>query len=102
MPQTTILFFRKPNEGAPVWAWLQELRKLNPKAYAKCLVRVRRLAEMGHELRRPEADVLRDGIYELRARLGTVNYRLLYFFHAAPWQFLHMQLRKKMRFPKSR
>jgi hypothetical protein len=36
---------------------------------------------MGHELRRPEADLLRDGIYELRARLGTVNYRLLYFFH---------------------
>lgn len=36
---------------------------------------------MGHELRRPEADLLRDGIYELRARLGTVNYRILYFFH---------------------
>jgi phage-related protein len=36
---------------------------------------------MGHELRRPEADLLRDGIYELRARLGTVNYRVLYFFH---------------------
>ena len=41
----------------------------------------RRLAELGHELRRPEADLLRDGIYELRARLGTVNYRILYFFH---------------------
>ena len=25
--------------------------------------------------------MLRDGIYELRARLGTVNYRILYFFH---------------------
>jgi len=37
--------------------------------------------ELGHELRRPEADLLRDGIYELRARLGTVNYRILYFFH---------------------
>jgi phage-related protein len=36
---------------------------------------------MGHELRRPEADLLRDGIYELRARLGSVNYRILYFFH---------------------
>ena len=32
-------------------------------------------------MRRPEADLLRDGIYELRAKLGTVNYRLLYFFH---------------------
>ena len=36
---------------------------------------------MGHELRRPEADFLRDGIYELRSRSGTVNYRILYFFH---------------------
>jgi len=27
------------------------------------------------------ADLLRDGVYELRARFGTVNYRLLYFFH---------------------
>jgi phage-related protein len=25
--------------------------------------------------------LLRDEIYELRARLGTVNYRILYFFH---------------------
>ena len=37
--------------------------------------------ELGHELRRPEADLLRDGIYELRVRLGSVNYRMLYFFH---------------------
>ena len=36
---------------------------------------------LGHELRRPEADLLRDGIYELRIRLGTINYRLLYFLH---------------------
>ncbi len=39
------------------------------------------LAALGHELRRPHADLLRDGIYELRARVGRVNYRLLYFFH---------------------
>jgi len=57
------------------------MRARNPKAYAKCVVRVHRLAELGHELRRPEADLLRDGIYELRARLGTINYRILYFFH---------------------
>jgi phage-related protein len=35
----------------------------------------------GHELRRPEADYLRDDIYEPRSRLGSVNYRVLYFFH---------------------
>jgi hypothetical protein len=36
---------------------------------------------MGHELRRPESDFLRDGIYELRVRLGRKNSRMLYFFH---------------------
>ena len=33
-----------------------------------------------HELRRPHADLLRDGVYELRAKAGRVNYRILYFF----------------------
>jgi len=81
MPQTRLLFFQDADGAAPVWEWLKDLRAENPKAYAKCLVRIRRLVELGHELRRPEADLLRDGIYELRARLGTVNYRILYFFH---------------------
>jgi hypothetical protein len=81
MPQTRLLFFQDANGTAPVWEWLKDLRVRNPKAYAKCVVRIRRLAELGHELRRPEADLLRDGIYELRARLGTVNCRILFFFH---------------------
>ena len=33
------------------------------------------------KLRRPEADYLRDDIYELRASYQGVNYRMLYFFH---------------------
>jgi hypothetical protein len=81
MPQTRLLFFQDTDGAAPVWEWLKDLRAGNPKAYAKCVVRIRCLVELGHELRRPEADFLRDGIYELRARLGTVNYRMLYFFH---------------------
>src|SRR5271165_7167184 len=81
MPQAKLLFFRDATGAAPVWEWLKDLRTSNPKVYAKCVVRIRRLVELGHELRRPEADLLRDGIYELRARLGTVNYRILYFFH---------------------
>jgi phage-related protein len=81
MPQTKLLFFQDADGISSVWEWLKDLRRKNPRAFAKCLVRVRRLAGMGHELRRPEADLLRDGIYELRARFGTVNYRLLYFFY---------------------
>ena len=39
------------------------------------------LSQFGHELRRPAVDFLRDGIYELRAKQGHVQYRILYFFH---------------------
>lgn len=81
MPRTALLFYQDADGAAPVWEWLRELRSKQPKAYAKCVVRLRRLAEFRHELRRPEADLLQEGIYEPRARLGTVNYRILYFFH---------------------
>lgn len=54
---------------------------LPPKAQDKCIVKIERLKETGHELRRPEADYLRDKIYELRAALQGIQYRILYFFH---------------------
>ena len=99
MPQTRLLFFQNADGAAPVWEWLKDLRAGNPKAYAKCVVRIRRLTELGHELRRPEADLLRDGIYELRARLGTVNYRILYFFHGRNVAVLAHALTKEDEIP---
>jgi hypothetical protein len=47
---------------------------------AKCLAQVRLLRSQGHELRRPIADFLREGIYELRPTYQGVHYRILYFF----------------------
>jgi hypothetical protein len=41
---------------------------------------IAQLEMLGHELRRPVADFLRDGIYELRPTYQGVNYRILYFF----------------------
>ena len=78
MPTTRVLLYRERDGRVPLLKWLDSLTE---KARAKCLVRVERLAEEGHELRRPEADYLRDGIYELRAKHAGVNYRMLYFFH---------------------
>ncbi len=54
---------------------------MNSKAWANCRARIVLLSQTGHELRRPAADFLRDGIYELRAKQGHVQYRILYFFH---------------------
>ena len=77
MGAVTVAFYRD-NDGVAALEWLE---KLPDRAYVKGFVRIERLAELGHELRRPEADYLRDGIYELRWALGHVPYRLLYFFH---------------------
>lgn len=78
MPRTDVLIFAEDDGSAPLLNWLDTLPS---KAQDKCLVRIERLGELGHELRRPDADLLRDAIYELRARLQSVNYRMLYFFH---------------------
>ncbi|MCK6458843.1 MAG: type II toxin-antitoxin system RelE/ParE family toxin [Planctomycetes bacterium] len=44
-------------------------------------MRIERLAALGHELRRPEAARVAGNLYELRARCGRVNYRILFCFH---------------------
>ncbi len=78
MPHTKVIFYKDDDGSVPVLDWLKTLPS---KAVAKCLVKIERLGELGHELRRPEADLLRDQIYELRIGLQGINYRVLYFFH---------------------
>jgi phage-related protein len=80
MPKTKVILYCEEDGSCPVLDWLQELPE---KAQDKCFLRLERLRELGHELLRPEADFLRDGIYELRASLRGVNYRILYFFHGS-------------------
>src|SRR5947209_3524706 len=79
MPKTNVILFREADGRVPFLDWFGEIP---PKAQDKCRVRLERLQELGHELRRPEADLLRDGIYELRVGIQRINYRMLYFFHA--------------------
>src|ERR1700722_17211742 len=76
MPQSEVIFYR---EGGAVFVreWLKDLPN---KVQRKCLTFIARLEMEGHELRRPIADFLRDGIYELRPTYQGVNYRILYFF----------------------
>lgn len=78
MPEVQVVFYREDEGTVPVLDWIDSLQK---RAKAKCIVRIQRLREQGHELRRPEADYLGDGIYELRVGLQGMNYRILYFFH---------------------
>ena len=81
MPQTELLVYQDESRRVPLELWLNDLERTEPKAYVACLVRIQQLQQSGYELRRPAADFLRDGIYELRAKRGRVHYRILYFFH---------------------
>lgn len=78
MASVIIHLYREENGDVPFLEWFESIPS---KARANCLVRLERLQEMGNELRRPEADYLRDAIYELRIRHRRLNYRILYFFH---------------------
>ena len=99
MPKTELIFYRDDRGQAPVVEWLRELRRKDRKAYAKCNARIQVLAQLGHELRRPMADYLRDGIHELRIRHGHVNYRILYFFHGQALAILAHGLTKEDEVP---
>jgi hypothetical protein len=99
MPKINVAFFREADGQAPVANWLRDLMKTTEKAWAHCRARIEMLAQFGHELRRPAADYLRDDIYELRAKQGHVQYRILYFFHERQVAILAHSLTKEDTIP---
>src|SRR3989442_10157762 len=58
MPQPEVIFY-KEDESVLVRDWL---RRLPTKAQRKCLTYIAQLEMQGHDLRRPVADFLRDGV----------------------------------------
>lgn len=74
----SVILYSDANKSAPLLAWLDALPE---KARLACIARIELLAHFGHQLRRPHAENLGDGIWELRAKVGGINYRILYFFH---------------------
>lgn len=75
--KTTVVVYKETDGAVPLRDWLKQQPE---KVQDKCLAGIKTLAELGYQLRRPLADYLRDGIYELRTRQGHVNYRILYAF----------------------
>jgi hypothetical protein len=78
VPEIRVIFYQEKDGTVPLLMWLDGLSE---KVQLKCLGRIERLKQEGHALRRPEADFLRDKIYELRIGFQGINYRMLYFFH---------------------
>jgi phage-related protein len=97
--ETQVLFYCEVDGTAPVLEWLDDLSPTRPPRVNKCVEAISRLATFGHKLRRPTADLLQDGVYELRARVGSVNLRVQYFFHGRDVAVLTHALTKERAIP---
>ena len=78
MPAVEVIYFKDERGQAPVLEWIDTL---SDEAEAAIADRVERLEQQGFQLSQVHAHQLRDGIYELRARVGKSRYRVFYFFH---------------------
>jgi len=96
VPRTRVVFYKDREDNVPVLEWLDGLPA---RIQDKCVVKIERLRELGHELRRPEADLLRNGVYELRVGREGMNYRILYFFHGRVAAVLAHGLTKEQEVP---
>jgi phage-related protein len=99
MPATDVRLYQEEDGTIPVLEWLKELQRKNRPAFEKCLFLLNLLEEFGSELRRPRADFLRDGVYELRTQVRNVNYRLLYGFIGKDVALLAHALTKTAKVP---
>ena len=77
MPKYQVLFFEKENGKAPAEDFI---KALDPKMSAKIYRLFRMISANGPELREPYSKHLDDGIFELRAKVGSDITRMLYFF----------------------
>lgn len=71
------IFFEKDDGSCPVEEFLLSLDK---KMRAKLTKEIALLQDVGNELREPYSKHLEDGIFELRAKIGSDISRVLYFF----------------------
>jgi phage-related protein len=69
------------------------------KVRAKIAKWVQLLQEEGPDLKRPYADMLRDGIRELRVSFGHLDIRLLYFIEGTVIVITHGFLKKTWQTP---
>ena len=77
MPRIQVILYDLPNGDIPV---AQFIDSLDLKMQAKVLRTIAILQENGTDLRLPYSEHLEDGIFELRAKVGSNISRVLYFF----------------------
>lgn len=84
MQEFEVIFYDKEDGTVPAQEFILSLDK---KMRAKMLRTISILADNGTELREPYSKTLGDGIFELRAKVGSDISRVLYFFFV-DWQVI--------------
>lgn len=77
MSDFQVEFYALPNGDKPAKEFIKGLDK---KMRAKVLRTIETLEDMGNQLREPYSKHLDDGIFELRAKVGSDISRVMYFF----------------------
>jgi len=77
MANYQVVFYRTKSGTVPAEDFINSL---NPKMSAKIYRLLVMISENGPELREPYSKCLEDGIFELRAKVGSDISRVLYFF----------------------
>lgn len=76
-PEYEVIFYDLPDGTEPVADFINEQTN---KMASKILWTIRLLEDNGPTLREPYSKMLDDGIFELRAKIGSDITRVLYFF----------------------
>ena len=76
----TVVYYERSNGRCPTESFLSGLSAQDRVRVNRAIAR---LEAYGHTLGMPYIELLRDGIWELRVRVGRVRYRLFFFFHGA-------------------
>ncbi len=77
MNEFDIIFYNKPDGSEPA---MDFILSLDDKMQARVLKTIKLLSKNGNNLREPYSKHLVDGIFEIRAKVGSNLSRVLYFF----------------------
>ena len=73
MPPVRVVFYVEDDGMVTMSDWLDQQSDVGQD---RCIDRLKKLRNQGHELRRPMSAHLRDGIHELRARENKIRLRM--------------------------